>query len=167
MRLPPALTAAALAAAVAVAAGCGGDDEAPAGATAQRGPATTLAQDYTDGEGRERSVDARLAVVAVHPPAGELPVALPEGTEPVVADVEIDDRGADPFPVQWTAFSARTREGRTLEEQLRLSPRRVRDGVQTLPVGFAVPAGDDVVEVRVRSIVTLWPFAATLSAPGG
>lgn len=155
-------TGALLAAAALLAAGCGGDDE-PA-ATPQ---SATLAQDYTDAEGEQRSVDARLAVAAVHPPAGELPVALPGGTEPVVADVEIDDRGTDPFPLQWATFSARTRDGRTLREQLRLSPRRVRDGVQVVPVGFAVPEGDVVADVRVRSIVELWPFRATLTPPAG
>lgn len=149
-----------LAAAALLAAGCGGDDEPAAGPQS-----VALTQDYTDAEGTERSVDARLAVKALHPPAGELPVALPAGTEPVVADVEIDDRGTDPFPLQWATFSARTRDGRTLREQLRLSPRRVRDGVQVVPVGFAVPEGDALADVRVRSIVELWPFRATLALP--
>lgn len=149
-----------LAAVALLAAGCGGDDDA---ATAPE--AVTLAQGYADAEGTRRSVDARLAVVAVHPPADDVPVALPAGTEPVLADVEIDDRGQDPFPLQWATFTARTREGKTLREQLRLSPRRVRDGVQVLPVGFAVPKGDALADVRVRSIVKLWPFRATLALP--
>lgn len=157
MRAPAAVLVAA-----ALLAGCGGGDD-PSPAAAPDG--VTLARDYTDPEGDKRSVDARLAVLAVHPPGSELPVAVPEGSEPVIADVEIDDRGADPFPVAWTAFAARTRDGRTLREQLRLSPRRVRDGAQVLPVGFAVPDGDALADVRVRSIVELWPFRATLPAP--
>ncbi len=149
-----------LAAAALLAVGCGGDDEPAAGPKA-----VALTQDYTDAEGTERSVDARLEVTAVHPPASELPVALPPGTEPVMADVEIDDRGKDPFPLQWATFTATTRKGKAPREQLRLSPRRVRDGVQVIPVGFAVPEGDALVDVRVRSIVKLWPFRATLTAP--
>lgn len=151
---------AALAAAALLAAGCGGGDEPVAAPDA-----VTLTQDYTDAEGTERSVDARLAVAAVHPPADELPVALPASTEPAIADVEIEDRGEDPFPLQWATFTARTREGRTLREQLRLSPRRVREGVQIVPVGFAVPKGDALADVRVRSIVKLWPFRGTLALP--
>lgn len=149
-----------LAAAALLAAGCGGGDEQAAAPEA-----VVLAQDYTDAAGAERSVDARLSVAAVHPPSSELPVALPAGTEPVVADVEIEERGEDPFPLQWATFTATTREGKTLREQLRLSPRRVRDGVQVIPVGFAVPEGDALADVRVRSIVKLWPFRATLKPP--
>lgn len=162
----PRRAAAALALAAAAGAGCGGDDP-PAASTPEPAAAVTLARAYTDPAGAERSVDARLSVVAVHPPAGELPVAVPEGAEAMLADVEIDDRGADPFPVQWTAFTARTRAGGTLREQLRLSARRVRDGVQILPVGFAVPEGDALADVQVRSIVELWPFRATLPVPSG
>ncbi|MFA9270187.1 MAG: hypothetical protein ACEQSX_05440 [Baekduiaceae bacterium] len=149
-----------LAAAALLAAGCGGGDE-PAPAP----EAVALTQAYTDAGGAARSVDARLSVAAVHPPSSELPVALPAGTQPVIADVEIDDRGEDPFPLQWATFTATTREGKTLREQLRLNARRVRDGVQVLPVGFAVPKGDALADVRMRSIVKLWPFRATLTAP--
>lgn len=151
--------AGAFAAAAVLLVGCGGDDEPAAPAPA------ALAQDYRDAGGAERSVDARLRVVAVHPPSREVPVALPEGTEPVIADIEIDDRGADPFPLEWASFTARTRDGRTLREAMRLGPRRLREGVQLLPVGFAVPGGDELADVRVRSIVELWPFRATLGLP--
>lgn len=155
-RAPVLLAAAALA-------GCG-DGDGP-DATAQRPPAATVATTYTEATGERREVDAQLTVVAVRPPADELPVALPAGTAPLLADVEIEDRGADPFPLRWAAFSARTRDGRTLREQLRLPARRLREGVQLLPVGFAVPEGDAIADVRVRSIVDVWPFRATLEAP--
>lgn len=127
----------------------------------------TLERTYTDGKGRQREVDATLTLVALRPPTSRLPVALPDGTEAAIADVEIEDRGADRFPLEWAAFSARTREGRALREQLRLPPRRVRDRVQLVSVGFAVPEGDEVAVVRVRSIVDVWPFRATLAPPAG
>lgn len=143
--------------------GCGGDDEVSPAADRR---AVTLERAYAGADGERRAVDARLTLVALRPPAGRLPVALPEGTSAVIADVEIDDRGADPFPLEWAAFSARTRAGRTLSEQLRLPARRAAEGVRVLPVGFAVPEGDELADVRVRSIVELWPFRATLPPPG-
>lgn len=158
----PALLLAAL-----VVAGCGGADDDPAPTTAQRPPAATVATTYAEATGAQREVDARLRVVAVRTPADELPVALPADTEPVLADVEIEDAGPDPFPLTWAVFSARTRDGRTLREALRLPPRRVRDGTQIVSVGFAVPEGDALRDVRVRSIVDVWPFRATLAPPDG
>lgn len=139
---------------------CGGE---PVGEDRARPQPQALERTYTDGDGARREVEATLGLVALHPPTGRLPVALPEGTSAMLADVEIEDRGADPFPLQWAAFSARTRAGRTLREQLRLPPRRVRDGVQLVSVGFAVPEGDELADVRVRSIVDVWPFRATLT----
>lgn len=160
--------AAVLAAVLAVgAAGCGGgDDGAAAPATTATAPAgVALAKRYTDATGAARDVDTRLEVVAQHPPPGRLPVALPAGRQAAIADVQVDDRGADPFPLQWARFSATTTGGATVREAFRLAPRRVRDGVQIVPVGFAVRKGDDLETLRVRSIVSLWPFRAALPVP--
>ncbi|MBJ7332379.1 MAG: hypothetical protein JHC95_20965 [Solirubrobacteraceae bacterium] len=127
--------------------------------------AETLTQTYTTATGEVRRVDSTLALVAVHPPASELPVALPAGTKGSVADIEITDEGADPFPVEWASFSARTKQGATLKEALRLPARRVDQDTQVVPVGFAVPDGDELASVGVRSIVTIWPFRAVLAVP--
>lgn len=152
---------------VAGAAGCaGGDDGGAAPATTTTAAAgATLAERYVDPTGAAREVDTRLTVVAQHPPPGRLPVALPAGRDAVIADVQIEDRGDDPFPLQWARFSAGTTSGATVREAFRLAPRRVRDGVQIVPVGFAVARGDDLETLRVRSIVALWPFRARLPVP--
>lgn len=164
MRAAAAVIAAVLAVGTA---GCGGgDDDAAAPATTTTvGAGTTFAKRYTDATGAARDVDTRLTVVAQHPPPGTLPVALPAGRDAVIADVQLDDRGEDPFPLQWARFSATTTGGATVREAFRLAPRRVRDGVQIVPVGFAVTKGDDLQTLRVRSIVALWPFRARLPVP--
>lgn len=144
-----------------VLAGCGGGQE-----TDRPSPRpVALEGAYTDARGQRREVDATLTLLALRAPTGRLPVTLPGGTAAVIADVEVEDRGPDAFPLEWAVFSARTREGRTLREQLRLPPRRLREGVRLVPVGFAVPEGEEVADVRVRSIVDLWPFRATLAPP--
>ena len=126
-----------------------------------------LTRTYTAPTGGVREVDARLTWVAVHPPVSELPVALPAGTRGSVADIRVTDRGEDRFPLEWASFSARTAQGRTLKEALRLPARRVDDETQLVPVGFAVPEGDALAEVRIASIVDVWPFGGSLDAPGG
>lgn len=164
MRAAAAVISAVLAAGTA---GCGGDGDggaAPA-TTTTAAAATTLAERYTDPTGAAREVDTQLTVVAQHPPPGRLPVALPAGRDAVIADLQIEDRGDDPFPLQWARFSAATTSGATVREAFRLAPRRVRDGVQIVPIGFAVTKGDDLATLRVRSIVALWPFRARLPVP--
>lgn len=164
MRAAAAVIAAALAAGAVGCAG-GADDAAAPATTATAMAGTTLAKRYTDPTGTAREIDAQLTVVAQHPPPGTLPVALPAGRDAVIADVQVDDRGADPFPMQWVRFSATTTGDATVREAFRLAPRRVRDGVQVVPVGFAVAKGDDLETLRVRSIVALWPFRARVPVP--
>ncbi len=141
-------------------AGCGGgNDDAPVV------EAVTLERAYTDGRGEAREVDAALSLNAVYAPERDVPVTLPSGTSAVLADVDVVNRGRDPFPLEWAVFTARTRDGRTLDEKLRQGPRRVTDEEQVVSVGFAVPEGDEITQVRMRSIVDLWPFRAALDPP--
>lgn len=125
----------------------------------------TLERAYTDGRGEAREVDATMFLNAVYTSEREVPVTLPRGTQAVLADVSTVNSGRDPFPLEWAVFTAKTREGRTLDEQLRQGPRRVTDDEQVVSVGFAVPEGDEITQVRMRSIVDLWPFRAILKPP--
>ncbi|UUY06102.1 hypothetical protein LRS13_11485 [Svornostia abyssi] len=127
--------------------------------------AVTLERAYTDGRGEARDVNTTMFLNALYTSERELPVTLPSGTQAVLADVSTINDGRDPFPLEWAVFTARTREGRTLGEKLRQGPRRVTDKEQVVSVGFAVPDGDEVTEVRMRSIVDVWPFRATLKPP--
>ena len=140
--------------------GCGGGNDAP-----DVVEAVTLERAYTDGRGEQREVDATLSLNAVYPVAREVPVTLPSGTSAVLADVDIINSGRDPFPLEWAVFTAKTREGRTLDEKLRQGPRRVTDDEQVVSVGFAVPEGDEITRVQLRSIVDLWRFRAALDPP--
>ncbi|MBJ7518159.1 MAG: hypothetical protein JHC84_00565 [Solirubrobacteraceae bacterium] len=151
----------AFAAVVLAVCGCGGDGIDGA----QFVEAVTLERAYTDARGTAREVNADVSLNAVYTSEREVPVTLPPGTSAVLADVDIRNRGRDPFPLEWAVFTARTREGRTLDEKLRQGPRRVTDDEQVVSVGFAVPEGDEVTQVQMRSIVDLWPFRATLKPP--
>lgn len=142
-------------------AGCGGDGIDGA----EFGDFASLERTYTDARGERREVDAMLTLNAVYPAEREVPVTVPSGTQAVLADVDIVNGGRDPFPLEWAVFTARTREGRTLDEKLRQGPRRVTDDEQVVSVGFAVPEGDEVTQVRMRSIVDVWPFRAELDSP--
>ena len=106
-------------------------------------------------------ISARTVTGRLRDPA----LAVPEGRRPYRVSLRIDDRGRDPFPFRWARFSLAGRGGRVVEAPVQAPLRALSPGEHGSPRGtlltFLVPRGFQVREMRVESIVKLWPFKGT------
>ena len=123
--------------------------------------------------GRDRVVRARITARTVTGRVRDPSLAVPKGREPYRVSVRIDDRGRDPFPYRWARFSLDGRGGRVVDAPVQAPLRQLSPGQRGSPRGtlltFVVPRGFVARELRVESIVKLWPFEGTwrVRAAGG
>lgn len=127
------------------------------------GSSVLLRRTYGFG-GRVRSVDSAVAVKPLTAPVRDPSSGASGGRRPLRFSVRIDDRGRDPLPVRWARFtlvsSAGARvSGYSQTPVRRLSPDR-RGSPRATTLTFVVPAGFTPAQIRLSSIVGIWPFAA-------
>ena len=153
------LRAALLLAALALASGCG-DGAGGEATTATPVPAKTIAGRYQLG-GADRRVRTSIAPLLVTDRRRNDVVPTPRGTRQVQVDLRLDDRGRDRLDPQVISVSAIDDAGRSLKESFRLPPRRLEPQAarspRVLSVGFAVPRGRELAELRIESILTALP----------
>ncbi len=151
-----------LLATLAVLSGCGGEpgEDAATTAPASVAPAKTIAGHYQLG-GADRRVRTAIAPVLVTDRRRNDVVPTPRGTRQVQVDLRLDDRGRDRLDPQVISVSAIDTAGMPASESFRLPPRRLEpqrsDSARLLSVGFSVPRGRDLAELRIESILTALP----------
>ncbi len=152
------LRCALLLAALMLPASCG--DSSGEATTATPASAKTIAGRYQLG-GADRRVRTAIAPQLVTDRRRNDVVPTPRGTRQVQVDLRLDDRGRDPLDPQVISVSALDDAGRPLAESFRLPPRRLEPqrarSARVLSVGFAVPHGRELAELRIESILTALP----------
>lgn len=168
------LVLAALAAAGGLAA-CSGDDDSTARKAETPGPQLTnavrLQGEYTLN-GRPHRVDAQIAFDHVVDPYRSIASAPPADTRFAGAQLQILNRGPDPFPIQWARFRGYDERGRPLPAGTQSTPLRktmpdrpVRGQVLSSITAFTVPQGRRLSSIRMTSIVDVWRFRARWTLP--
>ena len=161
---PTHTAAVALGAAVTFAAvGCGGGAADPPPPPQKPPPTVTLKRTY-DFQGRKRSVVTAMAVSPTTARSGDPLLSVPRGRRAVSVKLRIEDRGRDPFPLGWARFTLVSRTGArsagyTRSPVRRLQPNRRRSPREAVLTYF-VPKDFVAAQVRLSSIVTVWPFRA-------
>jgi hypothetical protein len=155
-------------------AGCGDDKRAKAPAPVRsasdslRGPAPALGQPLVFRKRyffmRRRQVEAVLTPSAFTARVNDPYLYVPRGQRPFRLALRWEDRGRDPFPLDWARFSLRG-EGRAPRPGFSYSPiRRIsptdKSSPKTTILTFLVPRAFHPRELRISSIVRLWKFRA-------
>lgn len=160
-----------------VLASCGGDDQerplppAAADLSSPIAKPQRLRGDY-EFEGRRRRVDVSIVPRNVLDPWKGTVVVPPKGARYVGVTVRFVNHGPDPFPHEWANFGGRDDAGRKLSVRTARSPLRktspdrpVRGQALDQIIGLPVPKGRSLSELRIGSIVTLFPFDARWKLP--
>ena len=113
---------------------------------------------------RRREVRSTLTVGPAGGIVRDASIVIPAGRRPYRVSVRVDDRGPAPFPYEWARFTLVGRQGTVVNGYVRttlrrLMPNRRRSPRQTF-LTFLIPGGFAPSEVRMTSIVRLWPFKA-------
>lgn len=144
-----------------VCAGCGSDGGGATTAPDAVAPAKPIAGRYQLG-GADRRVRTAVTPVLITDRRRNDVVPTPRGTRQVQVDLRLDDRGRDRIDPQVLSVSAVDDAGGALRESFRLPPRLLEpeDRAQSprlLAVGFAVPRGRELAELRIDSILRALP----------
>lgn len=105
---------------------------------------------------------ARITARTVRGRVRDPALVVPAGRQPYRVSVSIEDRGADPFPFEWARFSLAGRGGQVVTGPVQSPLRDLGPGKPGSPratvLTFLAPRAFSVRELRVKSIVRLWPF---------
>jgi hypothetical protein len=136
-------------------AGCGGQDETPAG---DLGGAPSVATAHVKAQATAAdAVDTTMTVEAVLDPATDLPVPVPApaGTRTVAIVIGWRDAGRMPLPWERVRFALVDDHGGRTDEQFRVPPQRIRRGSTSrldARVVFALPEGVRARRLEMRSL---------------
>jgi hypothetical protein len=118
-------------------------------------------------DGRRRRVDAQIAFDHLTDPYRAAMSAPSPGTRLVAVQLQVLNRGRDPFPLEWARLRGYDERGRALPSGTQSTPvrktvpdRPVRGQVLTSFTAFRVPRGARLASIRMSSIVRLWRFNA-------
>ncbi|HEY6779936.1 MAG TPA: hypothetical protein VI111_03230 [Thermoleophilaceae bacterium] len=143
-------------------AGCGGggSDGAATMPTAVA-PAKSIVGHYALG-GADRRVRTSITPLLITDRRRHDVVPTPRGTRQVQVDLRLDDRGRDRLDPQVISVSAVDDAGTVLSESFRLPPRLLEPAdrahsPRVLSVGFAVPRGRELAQLRIASILDALP----------
>ena len=145
-------------------AGCGGgaegsgDAQRPAAGIA---PPRLVAGSYALA-GRERRVRTTITPVLVTDRRRNDAIPTPRGRRQLQVDLRLDDRGRDRLEPQVLSFAAVDGNGARVGEAFRLPLRHAQpndpNGPRLLSVGFTLPHGRKLAQLRLRSIVERLPL---------
>ena len=124
-----------------------------------------------DFQGRTRRVDSRVTVSPVTSPVRDPLLVVPRGRRPVRVTVRVQDQGPSPFPFAWARFTLVGRDGARSSGSSMTPLRRTEPGrrrsARTAIITFVVPKDLVPAQVRMTSIVAVWPFKARWAVERG
>jgi hypothetical protein len=147
--------------------GCGGGaqradtDVGSASPPAAAAPPRLIAGGYAL-QGRERRVRTTVTPVLITTTRRNDAIPTPRGRHQVQVDLRLDDRGHDRLDPQILSFSARDGSGASVGEAFRQPIRTLEaddpGSPRLLSVGFLLPRGRSLAQLRLRSIVDRLPL---------